>query len=320
LKYALISDIHGNLHALQAVIADAEEQGVQKYLFLGDYIEDLPWPNEVVETIQKLKDSIVIRGNKEDYLANLQKENQAEWVCEQFAPIYWNYRELRPENLEYLISLPKVNEIIVENGEVITLSHSSKIFYQKPKILPFHSSYYLTRMSEKPFTHQEYLEFSCESVLEHSETVSELKKFQKGIHCFGHNHLQWFMQINDTWHINPGSCGMPLDFNTKAPYTIIEPRKDGWIIEERRVSYDINKTIEALKASELYKSAKIWSNIMIEQLQTGGDIIGHFLHYVDKVAYKFNFYSRPVSNEIWSYCAETFDMTNLFSRKGKQFG
>ena len=50
MRYAIFSDIHGNLPALQAALCDAKGYSVDKYLFLGDYIRDFPWPNEVVET------------------------------------------------------------------------------------------------------------------------------------------------------------------------------------------------------------------------------------------------------------------------------
>ena len=54
MKYAIISDIHGNLPALEAVIADAEQQGADKFLFLGDYYRNLPLGNEVTDVIRKL--------------------------------------------------------------------------------------------------------------------------------------------------------------------------------------------------------------------------------------------------------------------------
>ena len=80
MRYAVISDIHGNLYALRAVLSNAANQNIDNYLFLGDYIEDLPWPNEVVEMVRCVKNAVVIRGNKEQYLADMYGDSQITWV------------------------------------------------------------------------------------------------------------------------------------------------------------------------------------------------------------------------------------------------
>jgi len=122
-RYALISDIHGNLPALLAVLEDAQKHGVDHYLLLGDYVEDFPWPNEIVRIMQGLENAVMIRGNKEEYLANMQGEDQTQWVYEQMAPMYWNYRALTAEHLDYLVALPASAEVQALNGVSICLSH-----------------------------------------------------------------------------------------------------------------------------------------------------------------------------------------------------
>ncbi len=82
MKYAIISDIHGNLPALNAVLEDARNHDVEAYMLVGDYYCDLPYPNEVVDTIRNLENAYVIKGNKEGYLNNLAKTDQSEWVFE----------------------------------------------------------------------------------------------------------------------------------------------------------------------------------------------------------------------------------------------
>ena len=312
MKYALISDIHGNLPALQTVLTDAEKQGVEQFLFLGDYIEDLPWPNEVVDTIRSLKSAVIIRGNKEDYLKNLRHEDRSGWIHEQFAPMYWNCRKLTPENYDYLVSLPSQAIIPAENGESIYLSHSSPVFYRRPRIEAFHSSSYLLKMKSSAFTHAEYIDYARRAVLEHPQAMGELAQYPNGVHAFGHNHLQWYMEIDGIYHVNPGSCGMPLGFEGKAPYIIIEQIANGWSITECNVSYDIEATIAMLRESELYAQAEIWSKVMIYQLRTGADYISFFIRYALALAEKRTGRAEsPVSNEIWREAADTFDMIDL---------
>ena len=313
MKYALIADIHGNLPALEAVMADANRQSVDHFIFLGDYIEDLPWPNEVTELIRSMKNATVIRGNKEDYLENLRHEDRGSWVSEQFAPIYWNCQELTLSNYDYLTTLPGNAVIVAPNGEKIYLSHSSTIFFRNPRIEPMHSSHYLRKMLESPLSQAEYLEYARQAVSNRPDAMSEITQCPKGIHAFGHNHLQWHMENDGVFHINPGSCGLPLGFSSDAPYTILEPTANTWNITECHVDYDVEATIDKLEKSTLYEQAEIWSRVMIHQLRDGRDYISFFLHHAMAVAKKYDEYAvYPVSNEVWHEAAKSFEMIDIY--------
>lgn len=312
-KSALISDIHGNLPALLAVIADAKKQGVTQWLFLGDYMEDFPWPNEVVDTIKSLDNAIIVRGNKEDYLTNMLGENQSEWVFEQYAPMYWNYRELTKENLEYLIFLPKSANLLLGNNETLYMTHSLQTFCPLAhKIQALHSSWYLQKMCEAAFTHEEYLQSVYHAILSTPDTKKELSALPAGIYAFGHNHLQSHWEYNNTLFIDPGSCGLPLEYDAgaafvKAQYMILEQTNENeHRFFECRVEYDVAETIKGLRNSRLYEQAPVWSSIIVRSLQTGGDIISWFFKHVATVADEHGQPGFPVSNELWHYAASTF--------------
>ena len=313
MKYALISDIHGNLPALEAVMADANQKSVDHFVFLGDYIEDLPWPNEVTELIRSTENATVIRGNKEDYLENLRHEDRAGWISEQFAPIYWNCRKLTPRNYDYLTNLPDKAVISAPNGEKIYLSHSSTIFFRNPRVEPMHSSHYLRKMLESPLSQAEYFEYARHTVLNRPDVMEEIAQCPKGIHAFGHNHLQWHMENAGVFHVNPGSCGVPLGFSSDASYTIIELIANAWNVLECCVTYDVEATINELKNSSLFEQAEIWSRVMIHQLRDGRDYISFFLRHAMTVAKKYDEDAvYPVSNEVWHEAAKSFEMIDVY--------
>ena len=74
MRYAVISDIHGNMDALEAVLADARKQGAEGYLFAGDYCLSLPYPEEVIDRIRKIENAVLIRGNEEQYIERMRGE------------------------------------------------------------------------------------------------------------------------------------------------------------------------------------------------------------------------------------------------------
>ena len=212
------------------------------------------------------------------------------------------------DNLKYMTSLPTEAEIELGNGQNIQLIHNSPIFFRKLRIDAFHSSNYLTRMRVSPFTHEDYLEHARQAVLDHPEAAADLAALPPGVYAFGHNHLQWHMRSGDTLIVNPGSCGIPLDFDNRAAYTAIEDIGDDWAVDERRVEYDIDTAINALKSSSLSNEAPVWSKIIIEEIRIGAGIISHFFMHLEKIANKASYTQRPVSDEIWKLAAETFDL------------
>ena len=68
MKVALLSDIHGNLPALEKVVSDTKD--LDSYIVLGDVVNYGPWSNECVEFLDNLRDCIKLKGNHEDYFIN----------------------------------------------------------------------------------------------------------------------------------------------------------------------------------------------------------------------------------------------------------
>jgi len=301
LTYALLSDIHGNLPALQAVVDDATAQGADRLLLLGDYYGDvpwLPWPNETVGVIRSLDNAVAIRGNKEAALAALFDQNQSGWTYEQFAPLYWNYRALTPDNLNWLTALPETAQI-----ENIHVEHRMKLFFRKPIIEAFHSHKFPEHGDGTPFSHTEYLAHARKALHENAAAMSEIAAMPGGVYAFGHNHLQFHTQIGDKLFVNPGSCGSPMDRDARAPYTLLERTKDGWAVDERRVEYDVEAVIAAAEACA---QSGVWRKIAVSSLRYAKESLNPLFVLIEKTAEARGYDKRPVGNEIWREAAERY--------------
>jgi len=278
LKYAIISDIHGNFPALDAVLNDAKQNKVNKYLFLGDYANGFAFCNEVTETIRCIKNANVISGNQEGFLRSLRINPDI--FIDHSGLATFCYKSLSPENLAFLINL---SEEAIESDKLknIYLKHISNIFFRWPDILKlFHSVYFRELYLQSHLSHDEYLLLSKECILSNSQIVNDIKALPEGIYLFGHNHIQFNMAYDNKLFINPGSCGEPLDGAPTAAYSILEDCK----ITERRVKYDINKTANSLRESEYYtRSNPIWTELRIQNIQTGLDYFRAFYNCVSEI-------------------------------------
>lgn len=127
MKFAVISDIHGNFPALSACLEDAEQNGADCYLFAGDYCISNPYPDECIARIRDIKDKYVIRGNEEKYLENLRGKDQTTWTDGQMQVSYWCYRNISADNLGWLLSQPARIELAYHN-RTLYLTHSSSDF------------------------------------------------------------------------------------------------------------------------------------------------------------------------------------------------
>jgi predicted phosphodiesterase len=316
MRYAAISDIHGNLPALEAVLKDAREQKVDEYLLVGDYYEDLPFPNETIRTIQSLKNAHIVRGNKENYLRMIENWDPSMKLLDQFAVLNWNFKTIEPKIKEYLNGLPEDLMISDPAGAIIHIFHSSDHIFKGSKLHGLNSIKYSLCMKESSFTHDEYLEYVNRYLQDDNELNTILTNTPEGIYIFGHSHLQWHVRLAGKLIINPGSCGFSADFDNRAKYTILDSSDGVFKIEERAVEYDVEQTIRQLRESSLYNAAPVWSDIMIEQLKTGRDHVSFFLNALKNFADPLIETKHPFSNQVWRTAAEVwYNDKELFRRK-----
>ncbi|MDR0916261.1 MAG: metallophosphatase family protein [Oscillospiraceae bacterium] len=299
-KLALIADVHGNLPALRAVIGDAKSRGATRWLLLGDYITDFPYPNEVAELLQTLENAVIIRGNKEERYANMRGENPDWLALEQMAPARWNLRELTDANADYLFGLPDTAEFEF-GGERVYATHSIReICPLASKVREVNSSrWYRDKMFEKPFSRSEYPAIANAAIDASPTVTAQISALPRGVYAFGHNHIQQHFRRGDTLLVNPGSCGFATDFAIGAPYTMLTAANGEIRVEELRVAYDIDALIDTLKKSTLYVAASIWCETVARTIQTGADLVGHFLHHAQDVGAMLGDTDYPVSDATW---------------------
>ena len=104
-KYAVLSDIHGNLEALEAVLQVCSAMGVEKFIVLGDIVGYNADPAKCIEIIRNLNPAAVVRGNHDDYAISSNMENSGFNINAQIA-IQWTHDHLSEEDREWLSKLP----------------------------------------------------------------------------------------------------------------------------------------------------------------------------------------------------------------------
>ena len=221
---ALISDIHGNLPALKAVLKDAGNANARQIWSLGDLVGYIPFPNECVELIRK-KTAASIVGNYDLKVIDF-KQKESEWKESKkqakFEAFEWNNRTLNPESQKYLRSLPQNIRRKIGKFEIL-LTHGSSQSIDEPVF---------------PDTPQDRL--------------AELGKIaESDIIVMGHTHQFMNRKVGDQLFINPGSVGLPVENDLRASYALLEISQDEIKVSERKIQYDISKIIKGLKKANL---------------------------------------------------------------------
>jgi predicted phosphodiesterase len=176
----LLYDIHGNLPALEAVLADAEGLGVERWVLGGDYCTPSPWPTETLARLRELPDATWIRGNGERWLREPPHDRPEVMAA---APLF--LEALPDEDVEALYGLPSQAEI---DGTVFV--HGSPVSD-------------VESFAPNPQDGEEQL----------------LGAVRDRRVVFGHSHQQFRRQGPlGTDLVNPGSVGMPLDGDVRAAW------------------------------------------------------------------------------------------------------
>ena len=310
MKYAVLSDIHGNYPALQAVTEDARRQGISHYLFAGDYCISGPWPDECIAAIQAIPEKTVIRGNEEKYLENLIGKDPSLWTDGQMQVSYWCYRNIRPDHLRFLLNLPHTADFEC-NGIKIHMAHSSVDFMGT---YPFYTwnSVTVAEKNKQPDADPERILAELAGERDRDPVFQgAVSGLEEGIYIFGHSHIQWSCKAKDAevYLINPGSCGLPLDgIRDSIPYTVLEITEDGQVqIEEKRIPFDKAAYIRAMIRTGQYREANVWSRVIMKELVTAREHMYYFLAFAEQYAKDTGDERRPFATETWEKAFEIWN-------------
>ena len=203
----LLYDVHGNLPALEAVLGDARETNVDRWVLGGDYSSFGAWPSEVVARMDELSDAIWIRGNWDRW----QGGDRADMLPgEELQEALRNVVEaLGPELVDRLAALPASHR----DGDVL-FCHGAPASDME-SFLP------------DPSDHDDDL----------------LEGVAADCVVFGHTHLPVDRRRHGVHLVNPGSVGLPFDGDPRASWAVLH---DDGRVERRRVTYDIDGAVAAL--------------------------------------------------------------------------
>jgi putative phosphoesterase len=221
MRIAIFSDIHGNVQALDAVLADINAQNVDAVYCLGDLVGYGAAPNDVTERIRRDKVPTVM-GNYDDGVGF----DRDECGCAYREPrdrelgersFAWTKAHLTPENKAFLRTLlPDVR--FEADGKRILLVHGS------PR-----------KLNEYLFEDRPVASFQRLAASSNADVI-----------VFGHTHKPYVKEIDGVTFLNVGSVGKPKDGDWRACYAILSSTADF-----RRLSYDVKTAADAIRATEL---------------------------------------------------------------------
>jgi putative phosphoesterase len=233
MRIALLSDIHGNLVALDAVLANiAREGGVDEYWVLGDLVALGPDPVGVMERLELLPGLRMIRGNTDRYVVSGDRPSPTPDEARQDP-------KLLPSLIEVANTFAWTQGMVTASG-----------WFQRLKELPLE-----LRLTLPDGTR--FLGVHASPGLDDGTGVypgikdDELGTLFNGcddkLVCMGHTHLPLEQRWKGIHLINPGAVSLSLTPDRNASYVILEASRDGYSVNHRRVAFDRQLVIDQLE-------------------------------------------------------------------------
>lgn len=235
MRIALLSDVHANLPALDAVLRDiAGRDDIGATYHLGDLVGYAPWPNEVVA---KLFESGIpgVAGNYDSTVATHYKhcgcryeDSRQEALAHE--SYEWTLANTSAPSRRLLGSLPFRIDVRPLGGHVagptIRLAHGNQAL----------NTVYVTEARSDEFL---------------TTMGTSLGARAGDIVCFGHTHKPWHREVGDVHFVNTGSVGRPKDGDPRAGYVLLDVTASKASAEFVRLDYDVEAAAHGIIASDL---------------------------------------------------------------------
>jgi len=216
MRVAIISDIHGNQLAFEAVLRDlAEQPGIDQTIIAGDLCLNGPRPRQALEMVQELR-CPVIQGNVDAEVANGAPDKGAK----KRTTVSWTREEIGQVGIAYLAGLPFSHRIAGPEDDLLIV-HANPLNLDDA-IFPNAPDGDLERL---------------------------LGGLDEGIGAlaFGHLHIAYTRRWRQLLLADVASCGLPRDEDLRAAYGILTWQDSTWQAEIRRVAYDVEAMVKQIK-------------------------------------------------------------------------
>lgn len=247
-RIAILSDVHGNLTALEAVISDIEKKGIKHIYYLGDSVVKCANPDKVIDILRE-KCEVMLLGNCDEIICKPGIEPGR----------FWSRDKIGEERANFIYNLPIFHEFYL-SGHLIRLFHAS----------PFSLEHVFNPMY--PNLDTRYADSIITSPMDLFQNTEFLGKTKDDpipdVIGYGHLHTPNIYRFGNKTIFNVGSVGIPVEmvnegnenetskFSTMASYIILEGELDSKELSSIsfnlvRIPYDIEKEIKSLKESDM---------------------------------------------------------------------
>lgn len=228
MKFAIISDIHANLEALQAVLADSKEQKCTHYAFLGDFVGYCADPKACIEIVRAMN-APCVKGNHDESCATALPLYG--WNPIAAKAVHWTRKQLDEDDRQWLQNLPYARQVADFTIVHSTLDRPDQWQYVFDEVAAAENfPHQKTQLCFFGHTHVP-VAFVCDTVVR-GGTFTRLK-----------------IERGKKYFVNPGSSGRPRDRNLNAAYVVYDMNEG--TVELRRISYDITATQRKMRDAGL---------------------------------------------------------------------
>lgn len=227
---ALISDVHGNLPALEAVAGDIAARRPDAAYVLGDMVHGCIWSPEVMDLLLAHAWPMLL-GNHDDAVLQLGTPRmEARYADQQrYAGLWWTRDRLTAPHLANLAALPLDLSLTFPDAPPLRLYHG----------VP--GNFFTGFRPDSP----------------EAWATRQLTPVSERIVVGGHTHVAMVRTIDRWLVINSGSAGAPYDGDTRASYVWLAGQRSRWRAEIRRVPYDLAAVEAGYRASALAATGSV---------------------------------------------------------------
>ncbi len=209
---AVLGDIHGNLWALEAVLAELDRFGPSQVVVAGDVAFGGPRPAECVALIRQ-RGYPTIRGNTDEWLtAGPAQVHDA---------IAWTNAHLGEEDRRFLAELPFLWRHTQGPGDLVVV--------------------HATPWSIEDVVRPDAPQALVQKIFDEAKAAAVV---------YGHIHIGYTREVGEHFLVNTGSVGMPFDGDPRAAYALLTSEQGRWTATLRRVAYDVPVAVGVARASD----------------------------------------------------------------------